>query len=92
MLDIFCPSREDFIEKLTSSINYVLKFKTWAEKGREDQVEINKLTNCNQGMFKKSAPANSRGDSPARLASLRNRQQLRVMAQALAVAKPLFSE
>ena len=71
-------------------MNYVLTSSTPSARVKVDQAHKTRLTNCTQGIPKKSAPANSSGDSPARLAPLRKRQQLRVMAQAFMVARPLL--
>jgi hypothetical protein len=70
-------------------MNYVLTCNRLPARAKVGQAHKTRLTNCIQGMFPKSAPANSSGERPARLAPLRKRQQLRVMAQAFRVARPL---
>jgi hypothetical protein len=74
----FC--RNSIVVQTKSDIvmNYVLTISAPAARIKEGQAHKTKLTNCIQGMPEKSAPANSRGDKPARLAPLRKRQQLRL--------------
>ena len=70
-------------------MNYVLAQVVLTASTAAGQAHNTRLTSCIHGIPKKFAPADSRGEEPARLAPLRKRQQLRVIAQAFIVARPL---